>query len=518
MLRFKVFQNGAPAKSFNLEGAHLLGTDRVPLRAEIKFSNGEIICEPKARGAAALALMWPVKGIAKQAASSPNAGIFESGAPGGRLMLETTRLVERARPYILNVELARGQLMRISLKREDWGLYDYTDGAAIYQQVDRARDLLVSAITATNEARASEIGDAAIAASVRAGETVATFHADLFLKRRIADHKIVKRPLGCRIDAVAECQTHIEPLSQAVDFAQLPFSWRTLEPTEGNYQPGATEQCVQLLRTRKMPIWGQTLLSFERTNLPDWLPALADDYDQIRERAARQIKYVLKQFGAHVRAWEVIGGIHACSAFKFSFEQLMDLTRVATILVKQMSPRSKAIIGIVLPWGEYYATDPRTIPPPLYAEMAVESGINFDAFGLELQFGANDHGLYVRDLMQISALLDRFGNLGKPLHITAAGVPSSGGSAMQGSWRGPWSEEVQARWLREFYRIALSKPFVETVSWRLLADHAEEEDSSGLLRTDMSPKPACEELKSLRRELHAGVLRTPGPNAPEVDI
>jgi hypothetical protein len=34
----------------------------------------------------------------------------------------------------------------------------------------------------------------------------------------------------------------------------------------------------------------------------------------------------------------------------------------------------------------------------------------------------------------------------------------------------------------------------------------------------MSPKPACEELKSLRRELHAGAPRTPGPNAPEIDI
>jgi hypothetical protein len=518
MLRFKVFQNGVPAKSLSLEGAHLLGTDRVPLRAEIKFTNGELICEPKARGAAALALMWPVKGLTKQPTPAANVGGLEFGAAGGRMMIETTRLIERTRPYILNLELARGQLMRISLKREDWGLYDYAEGAPIYQQVDRARDLLVAAITAANESKASELGDAAIAASVRAGEAVAAFHADVFLKRRIAEHKIVKRPLGCRIDSVGECEAQIEPLSRAFDFALLPFSWRTLEPSEGKYQPEAIERCVQTLRIRKVPIWGQSLLSFERGLLPEWLPTLADDYEQIRERAARQIKYVLKQFGAHVRAWEVIGGVHATNAFKFSFEQLMDLTRVATILVKQMSPRSKAIIGIVLPWGEYYASDPRTIPPLLYAEMAVESGIGFDAFGLEMQFGAGERGLYVRDLMQISALLDRFGTLGKPLHVTAAGVPSSGGSATQGSWRGPWSEEVQARWLREFYRIALSKPFVETVSWRLLADQPDAGDCGGLLNADLSPKLACAELKTLHQELRAGVLRTPGPATPELDI
>ena len=35
------------------------------------------------------------------------------------------RRVTPAVPYILNVELARAQLMRIAQKREDWGLFDY---------------------------------------------------------------------------------------------------------------------------------------------------------------------------------------------------------------------------------------------------------------------------------------------------------------------------------------------------------------------------------------------------------
>jgi hypothetical protein len=103
-------------------------------------------------------------------------------------------------------------------------------------------------------------------------------------------------------------------------------------------------------------------------------------------------------------------------------------------------------------------------------------------------------------MMQVSSILDRFGNLGKPVHITAAGVPS-GGSAAGGSWHGDWSEEVQARWARDFYQVALSKPFVETVCWQTLADGADGKDAGGMLRTDLSPKPAYQEILAFRKKL-----------------
>jgi hypothetical protein len=512
MLRFKAFQNGAPVKSVNLEGAHLLGADRVPLRAELRFVDGEIVCEPRVRGAAALAIMWPVKGLGETDGTPTGAA---GGGTHGRMMLETTRLIERSKPYILNLELARGQLMRISLKREDWGLYDFAEGQPVYDQVDRARDLLVAALTAPNDVKAAELGDDALAASVHVAEAVAMFHADMFLKHRIAAHQLVKRPLGCRLDPGNNCQALAEPLSQAFDFAVLPFSWRTLEPQEGHYQSERLDRCVQLVRQKRIPIWGQSLISLEESHLPDWLHSYAGDYDQVRERVVRQIKFVLKRFGPHVRAWEVISGIHAHNAFRFSFEHLMDLTRTAAILVRQMVPSRKVIIGITLPWGEYYAGDPRTIPPLLYAEMAVESGINFDAFGLEMQFGIDPPGIYVRDLMQVSALLDRFGSLGRTLHITAAGVPSAGEPTAQGLWRGEWSEEVQTRWAREFYRIALSKPFVETVSWRNAVDAPTVGDFGGLFRGDLSPKPAYRELLSLHQALRSAAAASHSAAAPE---
>ena len=483
MLRFKVFQNDRPATSVNVKDAYLVGSDRVPLRAEVEFVKGEIRCDTQARGAAALSILWPVEGV-------------------GRMMLETTRLLERKRPYNLHVELARGQLMRISQKREDWGLYDYPDGKPVYAQIEAARDRLLDAMTAENEVTATRHAEAAITASVRASEAVGRFHANIFFERRQGSPHIAKRPLGCAFDPVRDTEAHLQAAEKAFDFVSLDFDWRSIEPQEGKFQTGACDPWLRVFRQRKIPVRG-SLLSFERARLPDWLPAIAGDFDHLREAVARYLKYVLRQFHGPVRAWEVIRGVHARNDFHLSFEQIVDFTRMSATLAKQFAPRSTAIIGIALPWSEYYRHDPRTIPATLYAEMVVRSGINFDALGLEMRFGGEEPGLYVRDLMQISAMLDYFGSLGKPLHITAAGVPSIGNGAPTGCWRDRWSEEVQAEWLRDFYRIALSKPFVETVTWQALADHPDASVGGGVLRADLSLKPAYEEVLALRPLLHS---------------
>jgi hypothetical protein len=145
--------------------------------------------------------------------------------------------------------------------------------------------------------------------------------------------------------------------------------------------------------------------------------------------------------------------------------------------------------------------------------MCSQSGINFDAIGLQFYFGLAREGMYVRDMLQISAMLDRFANLGKPLHITAVQVPSAVSPdesdawagqidiAQGGEWHQPWNEQTQSLWLRDFLNVALSKPFVETISWRDLADAGPHYlPHGGLLRKDLTPKAAFHELATVRAE------------------
>ncbi len=491
MLRFKVYENGKPAKSMNLDGAHLLSADRVPLRAELRFTNGEIVCEPRSRGAAAIALMYPVKGR-------------------GRMMLETTRLLDRKEPYNLHIELARGQLMRISLKREDWGMYGFADGQTVYDLIDEAKKLLVDAMTAPDDLEAAELGDAAIAKSIDAGEAMSRFHAEVMLERPASPNNLARRPIGCRVTTLGPqpaspsvLKAYAQRFNEGFDFAAVPFSWRLLEPEEGNENPAPYDEFIHAMRQTRTPLWGKALVSFDERQMPQWLNKYEGNFEEVRARVVKRIKYVLKHFGMHIRAWEIVSGIHACNPLKFTFEQLMDLTRTAAMLVKQLSPRSKVIIGITQPWGEYYAGDPRSIPPYLYAEMAVETGISFDAIGLDLQFGGKESRLYTRDLMQCSSIIDQFAGLGKSIHISAAGTPSGGEPGELGSWREAWTEEVQAEWLRDFLKISLSKPFVETVCLTSLRDAPSGGHCDGVLHGDFSIKPAFRELVKFRKELRS---------------
>ncbi|MBN2593578.1 MAG: hypothetical protein JXA81_08735, partial [Sedimentisphaerales bacterium] len=133
----------------------------------------------------------------------------------------------------------------------------------------------------------------------------------------------------------------------------------------------------------------------------------------------------------------------------------------------------------------------------------VQSGIHFDAFGLQVQFGKNRSGMHVRDMMQISAILDNFGPIAKPLYMTNVEVPSQNGEGLQdgnvaGIWHEQWNESRQGQWIEQFYKIALSKQFVNSVTYSNLIDTADSTiGHSGLLTEELEPKKSFVTLKKL---------------------
>ena len=148
--------------------------------------------------------------------------------------------------------------------------------------------------------------------------------------------------------------------------------------------------------------------------------------------------------------------------------------------------------------------------------MAMQSGINFDAFGLQFFFGPGVDGMYLRDMFQISAMLDQFLKFARPVRIAAVQVPSSTKRSKTdiekrhmppingGYWREPWNEAIQAEWLAQFFDVALSKPFVESVAWYGLADDPSQPvPHGGIMRSDLTPKPASERLNQLRSAVYA---------------
>ncbi len=314
-------------------------------------------------------------------------------------------------------------------------------------------------------------------------------------------------------------------LGEVFDVVSIPTSWKRLAPKERSYRWEHIDDWVNWASSNHRSIHAGPLVSFEPADVPEWLYIWEHDYEALREMVYEHLHQVVRRYAGKVQVWKVVSGLHAYNSFNLSFEQIMELTRMSCSVVKKLAPQSVVLIDLVLPWGEYYARNQRTIPPMLYADMAVQSGIKFDAFGVQLYMGVPVDGFYVRDLMQISALLDEFVGFAMPLHVTGMQVPSDisadawdawGGKAPAGDaghWHVVWGPRLQAEWLQAFCRIAISKPFVESLCWRDLADYEGHYlPHGGLCRNDMQPKTAFKELRNFRSYALAPE-EPPGPEA-----
>ena len=486
-VKFQVFKNGKVVDKFALCGAYLFGGDGTGIRrAQITFKNGFIECERPNLETAGLALLWPIDGF-------------------GRVLLPTTCLPERERPYNLNVEIARAKLMQIVNKREDWSFFDNIEDLADIRK--GAQDLFIRAIQNISEPpSASKLADESLKKAILFSEKLAIRYAESLFETRGKSHGFGRGCFSCRIDPTQIGNpAYVEELLGLFGSATIPISWARIESHKGNFDFSTIDACVDALGQEKLALAAGPLLCFSKKYLPKWLLRGGAGFEKIRETAYQFVSKVVTRYAGIVRAWYAISGLNVFNHFGFRFEQILEMTRAANMAVKQGSDRALKIIEISNPWGEYYATTPNTIPPLVYVDMVVQSGINFDALGLQMRFGKNQSGMHVRDMMQISAILDYFGAIGKPLYITNVGVPSQNGTGLHdgkvaGVWHDEWDQSRQGQWIEQFYKIALSKSFVNSVTYSNFADTKSSViASSGLLTNRLEPKESFRTLKKLQQ-------------------
>jgi hypothetical protein len=484
-MRFKVFKNGEVESKFTLSGVYMFGTDGIAIRrAKVKFKKGIIECDKPNQEAAGLALLWPIEGF-------------------GKVLLPTTCVPEKEEPYILNVEIARAKLMQIVTKREDWSFFNEEEEPGDISK--KAQDLFIRALQNISDASlASKLADKALKQAIVSSEELARKQAGSLFEIRSETHGFGRGCLGCIIDPEQISNPgYVEKLLKLFGFITVPVNWGKIEPEKGFYDFSKTDACIELLSKKKLAISAGPLLRFSKEHLPKWLLESKWGFEKIREMAYQFVSRMVSRYPS-VRSWCVTGSLNSVNHFGFDFEQILEMTRAASMAVKAASDRALKIIEVSNPWGEYYATMPNSIPPLVYVDMVVQSGINFDAFGLQIRLGKDEAGMHVRDMLQVSSVLDYFVPIAKPVYITAVEVPSANGSGshdseVAGIWHKEWGQSQQSQWLEQFYKIALSKPFVDGVTYSNLCDvNGSTIANSGLLTSELEPKKSYQTLQKLR--------------------
>ena len=485
MLKFLVFDENGSSENRVPPNAYLIGPDGHAMSADIVAVEGMLIVQKREPTVSALALQQRVGYC-------------------GELTVQTCLLPERDEPYLLSLELARHQLKTFYAKLEDWALFDLSPDHAAMRRAELARQLFISAlcICPDDMAKADQLAKNSLYSAVDGSEELALAHAELLLQHRKANGMLPKNLVGCRVVTKHDSPKIRSCLTDAFDFLSLPIPWRDLAPEEGEYDWDELDEWIEWAHHHDIHLMVGPLISFEPDHLPDWLYIWEHDYDTVRHLIYDHIQCVIDRYRENIFTWNVVSGLHVNKHFTFTFEQIMDLTRMATTCVKEMQPSAKTIVEIQQPFGEYYSTNPRSIPPLMYANLSVQSGIQFDVLSIKLLMGQATAGQYVRDLMQISNLLDLFSLFGKPLHLTAA-MPSDPVTPMMiaspdlnvpidancGYWHQPSSPAVQSHWLEALLLIATSRPYVKSVTWHELMDHPDIElPLAGLISENLQPK------------------------------
>ena len=541
MLMFAFLSEGDEAATISLGHACLFGQGGVVVPARIFVEDGRIRCEKTAAGTAGLALQYRVE---------PKPG---SDAPMGDLLLRTCVLPERDQPYLLSLELARRRIMLILNELEDWGLFDLPEDDPVMAHFGRARDAFSRALVSQKTDPTDTLGGysleadrqarLAICLCVDAGEELALRRADQQLAQRAAG-VLYKRALaraqrsdendalaagvpvrlidggsvilgslprvGCGINPSMFSQTLCESLRRSCDFVCVPMRWNDLEPSEGAYSFGNTDRWIEwAVRKAKLPVVAGPVIDFRDAAVPDWLHIWENDYETLRELIYEHVRQLVIRYRRSAPVWTIVSGMHASENFRLAPEQVIDLTRVCTMVVRKLHPKAVIQIEITHPWGEYGADARNTLEPRLYCDLIAQAAVSYDVLGIRLQLGEPSPGGASRDLLAISEMLDRFAEFERPIALTAFGAPSEMLQAQDGfepgQWGQAWSPKRQGDWIAAVGRLAAAKPYVQSVCWQDLADASRrfEMVAGGLIDVNGQPKPGLERLAALRDEMRS---------------
>lgn len=307
---------------------------------------------------------------------------------------------------------------------------------------------------------------------------------------------------GCnafRVDPADESQLQRDYRRRYADllnFATLPFYWGGYERRPGQTNARKLRAMAQWCRENGIRTKGHPLCWHQVA--PQW--GAGGDLDEVWRLQLHRITREVRGFAGLIDTWDVVNEAVVMPDFRQEDNPITKLSR--KLGRAELIQQTFAAAGRANPDATLLLNDFDTSQK--YAELldeCLKAGVKIDAIGIQ----SHMHGGY-RGADWAWNTCQRFAKLARPLHFTELTI-CSGAERKLIRWHGPryddWpttpeGEKRQAEQVEEFYTVLFSHPAVEAITWWDFTDlNCWLGAPAGLVRKDMSPKPAYQRLVKL---------------------
>lgn len=310
--------------------------------------------------------------------------------------------------------------------------------------------------------------------------------------------------------------------SDLFNMATLPFYWSDLEPERGKprydkdspkvYRRPAPDLCIEFCEKHGIEP-REHALAYDAF-FPKWLYDAS--VDEIKEALEKRFAEIAARYAHKIPTIEVTNEM-MWTTRKTKFYDEPEYVEWCFKLAEKYFPNNQLVINEhpAACWKDrcrvtdsYYA----------YTEAAMLKGARIDSIGMQYHLFYRREDIYEKTRLYLNPEslyrhMDLYSNLGKPLQITEITVPSH-------SWEAE-DEALQAEIIEKLYSVWFSHPNVEQIIyWNFIDGYAHFWDPDpakirasqgnmslgencyygGLLRFDLSPKPAYMKIKELLTE------------------
>ncbi len=291
-------------------------------------------------------------------------------------------------------------------------------------------------------------------------------------------------PLLSHEDGTLELK-YEKAFAELFNYATLGFYWGSYEPEAGKPQVERLMKQARWLRDHGIVSKGHPLVW--HSMVPSWAPK---DAEETRLRLKRRVTNLVDKFAGLIDGWDVVNEAQVSNTFDNGVGAWAKRDGTAAMVNDAFGWARAANPKATLVYNDYRLDEG-------YQKLALalfEKNTPVDAFGLQSHMHRGEW-----PLTKVWDVCETFNRLGKPLHFTELTVLSGEhGFDRPLPWpTSPEGEKRQAEYVEKVYVLLFSHPAVQAVTWWDLMDGGWQGAPAGLLRSDMTSKPAYERLMGL---------------------